>query len=98
MGLGAPFAAAEQSHSHQKKRAVWHAPKPTGQKGNANQIKAVLEQIELYAFLNQNINVKFLINTRQCSAALTWHRCSGLMGGRAELSCSPMSQKDGEIL
>lgn len=77
---------------------LWHAPKPTGQKGNSNQIKPVLEQIDLYAFLNQNINVKFLINTRQCAAALTWQGCSGLMGGRAGSSCSLVSQEDGEIL
>lgn len=51
--------------------AGWHAPKPTRQKGNANQVKQVLEQIELYALLNQNVNVKFLINTRQCAATLS---------------------------
>lgn len=51
--------------------AGWCVLKPTGQKGNANQIKQVLEQIELYVLLNQNINVKFLINTRQCAAALS---------------------------
>lgn len=86
------------THTKTSTSAVWHAPKPTGQKGSANQIKPVLEQLELYAFLNQNINVKCLINTSQCTAALTWHRCSGLMGGRAGSSCSPMHQKDGEIL
>lgn len=86
------------THTKTSTSAVWHAPKPTGQKGSANQIKPVLEQLELYAFLNQNINVKCLINTSQCTAAMTWHRCSGLMGGRAGSSCSPMRQKDGEIL
>lgn len=87
-----------ESHTKTSTSAVWHAPKPTGQKGESNQIKPVLEQIELYAFLNQNINVKFLINTGQCTAELTWHCCSGLMGVRTGSSCSPMSQKDGEIL
>lgn len=67
------------THTKTSTSAVWHAPKPAGQKGSANQIKPVLEQLELYAFLNQNINVKFLINTSQCTAALTWHCCSGLL-------------------
>lgn len=86
------------THTKTSTSAVWHAPKPAGQKGSANQIKPVLEQLELYAFLNQNINVKFLINTSQCTVALTWHCCSGLLGGRAGSSCSPTCQKDGEIL
>lgn len=86
------------THTRTSTSAVWHAPKPTGQKGNSNHVKPVLEQIELYAFLNQNINVTFLINTRQCTAALTWHGCCGLMGGRPGSSCSPVRQKDGEIL
>lgn len=98
-GLGLPLLLLNRvTHTKTSTSAVWHAPKPTGQKGESNQIKPVLEQIELYAFLNQNINVKFLINTRQCTAELTWHCCSGLMGVRTGSSCSPMSQKDGEIL
>lgn len=92
MELGAPFPAAEQPHQD-KHQCCEHAPKPTGQKGNSNQIKPVLEQIELYAFLNQNKNVKFLINTRQCTAALTWHLCSALMGGEQSRAVPPWAWK-----
>lgn len=72
MRLGVPFSSAEHKDSYRKKHQCWVAcTKANWAKGKANQRKQVLEQIELYALLNQNVNVKFLINTRQCAAALS---------------------------